>query len=194
MQVIRSQNWRTGPPKHMQWLDLVGLWWWSQLDLNKKLNSKVCATARACVARFTRATPRSASTASHHLHTQKNVCQNSIIVQSYGPCRIFFHIQFVVFPPQIWPYPRQKPQYYVAAPGACLAGKPMGAQAQHVGTMCGAHETFQDWSTHQGQALCETTSVTWRFLQLFLKRFWRTLESLFNFFVSHLAVSLLESA
>jgi hypothetical protein len=37
--------------------------------------------------------------------------------------------------------------------------------------MCGAHETFYDWSTHQGRALCETTSVTWRFLQPFLKRF-----------------------
>jgi hypothetical protein len=30
--------------------------------------------------------------------------------------------------------------------------------------------TFHDWSIHQGRALCETTSITWRFLQSFLKR------------------------
>jgi hypothetical protein len=27
--------------------------------------------------------------------------------------------------------------------------------------MCGAHGTFQDWSTRQGRTLCETTSVSW---------------------------------
>jgi hypothetical protein len=35
----------------------------------------------------------------------------------------------------------------------------------------GAHGTFQDWSTHQLRALCETRSVAWRFLQPFLERF-----------------------
>jgi hypothetical protein len=40
--------------------------------------------------------------------------------------------------------------------------------------MCGAHKTFHDWSTHQGLAFCETTSVTWHFLQPLLKRFPRT--------------------
>jgi hypothetical protein len=34
--------------------------------------------------------------------------------------------QYWIF--QIWPYPRQNPMSYVAAPGASLAGKPMGAQ------------------------------------------------------------------
>ena len=29
---------------------------------------------------------------------QKNRCQNSIMGQSYGPRRIFFHIQFIIFP------------------------------------------------------------------------------------------------
>jgi hypothetical protein len=33
--------------------------------------------------------------------------------------------------------------------------------------MCGANETFYDWSTRQGRALCKKTSVTWRFLQPF---------------------------
>ena len=44
--------------------------------------------ARAHVARFTCAIPRLASPASHALHA-KNVCQNSIMGQSYGPRRIF---------------------------------------------------------------------------------------------------------
>ena len=51
----------------------------------------------------------------------------------------------------------------VAAPRAGLAGKPMGAQAKLLGTMCGAHETFQDWLKLQERALCKTTSVTWCF-------------------------------
>ena len=71
---------------------------------------------------------------------------------------------------------------YVAAPRAGLVGKPMGAQAWLLGTICGAHETFWDWLTHQGRALCPTTSVTWRFLQPFLGRFSRTSESMFNLF------------
>jgi hypothetical protein len=69
----------------------------------------------------------------------------------------------------------------VAAPGVGLAGKPMGAQPWLAGTMCVAHETFYDWSTHQGQALCETTSVTWRFLQPLLKRFSRCPICVVNF-------------
>jgi hypothetical protein len=48
--------------------------------------------------------------------------------------------------------------------------------------MCSAHGTFHDWSTHQGRALCETTSVTWRFLQPFLKRFSRFTNSRVAYF------------
>ena len=59
--------------------------------------------------------------------------------QSYGPCGIFLPaITCLDFPNMAisWAKP------YVAAPGAALAGKPMGAQAQLLSTMCGAHETF----------------------------------------------------
>ena len=46
--------------------------------------------------------------------------------QSYGPRRIFFQIQFIIFYPNMaisWAKP------YVVSPGVGLAGKPMGAQA-----------------------------------------------------------------
>jgi len=88
--------------------------------------------------------------------------------QSYGPRRIFFQIQSIIFFPQIyiWPYPRQNPMWRPQA----LAWQ---ASPWRHGTMCGAHETFWDWSTHQWRALCETTSVTWRFLQPLLERFSR---------------------
>ena len=45
----------------------------------------------------------------------------------------------------VWIFPNMAISWakpYVEAPGAGLAGKPMGAQAQLLGTMCGAHETF----------------------------------------------------
>ena len=70
---------------------------------------------------------------------------------------------------------------YVVAPGAGLARMPMGAQTELLGTMCGAHGTFNYWSIYQGRALCETTSVTWRFLQPLLKRFSRTQDREVNF-------------
>jgi hypothetical protein len=51
--------------------------------------------------------------------------------QSYGLRRIFFQIQFIILFPNM-AISLAKP--YVAAPGAGLAGKPMGAQAELLGT------------------------------------------------------------
>jgi hypothetical protein len=59
------------------------------------------------------------------IKTQKFVCQNSIMGQSYGLRRIFLP----AFPILDFPnmaLPSAKPD--VAAQGASLAGKPMGAQ------------------------------------------------------------------
>jgi hypothetical protein len=59
------------------------------------------------------------------LYTQQTVCQNSIMGQSYGPRRIFLPAFPILDFPNVaisWAKP------YVAAPGASLAGKPMGAQ------------------------------------------------------------------
>jgi hypothetical protein len=60
------------------------------------------------------------------LYPQKIVCQNLIMGQSYGLCKIFFQIQFIICFPNM-AISSAKP--YVAAPGASLAGKPMGAQS-----------------------------------------------------------------
>ena len=82
--------------------------------------------ARARVTRFTSATPKSASAASHVLHAKIRLSKSrhgpklwALPNNFAGPITFDFG--------QIWPYPRQNP--LVAAPGAGLAGKPMGAQA-----------------------------------------------------------------
>ena len=59
-------------------------------------------------------------------YMQKSVCQNLVMGQSYGPRRILSPaITCLDFPNMAISY--AKP--YEAAPGAGLAGKPMGAQA-----------------------------------------------------------------
>ena len=87
---------------------------------------KYVPKARARFARFTRAIPRSASTASYALDAKIRLSKSrhgpelwALPNNFAGPITFDFG--------QIWPYPRQNP--LVAAPGAGLAGKPMGAQA-----------------------------------------------------------------
>jgi hypothetical protein len=78
--------------------------------------------ARACIARFTRAIPRSASPASHALRATNRLSKFHHGTKLWASQNIFPDPIHNIFPNMAisWAKP------YVAAPGAGLAGKPMG--------------------------------------------------------------------